>query len=263
VTSLEDLQRTAQRHLLGGGAMPAKLTAALAPPAEERWGIYVEAYRLRLTEALATTYRALAARLGREAFALLAGDFIGATPSTFRSLRDYGGDLPAFLAARAADPESRLCAELASFEWQLAAAFDAPGAVATSVADLAAIAPGEWPELRFRAVPGLGRLCTTTNAVSAWRTSRAALEDDPAVGPLPDPPAEDGAATEWLIIRPALETQFRSLPDDEAEALDLVLAGVSFAALGEALAGRHGEGAPLAAARWLKGWLTEGALQRV
>jgi hypothetical protein len=261
--TLDDLQRTAQRHLLGAGPLPAALEAAIVPPAADRWSIYVEAYRLRLVEALATTYGALTARLGRDAFARLAREFIAAHPSTHRSLRDYGGELAAFIAARGTDAETRLQSELAAFEWHLAAAFDAPDATATAVAELASVAADAWPSLSFRGVPGLGRLRTASNAIAAWRAARAALDADPAAGPVPEPVAGFVDPVEWLIVRPGLESQFRSLPDDEAEALDLVLGGTPFAALCEALGARHGDGAALAAATWLKGWLTEGALLRV
>ena len=263
MSGLEDLQRIAQRHLLQGGPLPDTLLGALAPPVEERWGIYCEGYRLRLVASLATTYGALAARLGREDFATVARAFIDGHPSTYRSLRDYGGDFAAFLRVRATDAETRLHADLAAFEWLLAAAFDAPDTTATTVAALATLAPHEWPGLSFCAVPGLGRLRTTTNAVAVWRACRSALEADPAAGPVTDPQAADTDAVDWLVVRPTFETRFRSLPDDEAEALDRVLGGASFAQLGEALALRHGGNAPLVAATWLKGWLTEGALLRV
>jgi hypothetical protein len=263
MSGLNDLQRIAQDHLLHGGPLPEALGAALSPPVEERWGIYCEAYRLRLVDSLATTYDALAARLGREDFAQVARAFIAAHPSRFRSLRDYGAEFPAFLRHRSDEAEARLQADLAAFQWHLAAAFDAPDATATTIGELARLPPEAWAGLRFRAVPGLGRLRTSTNAVAAWRAGRAALEADPAAAAVREPPAADTDPVEWLIVRPALETRFRSLPEDEAEALDRVLSGATFAELGEALAARHGENAALAAATWLKGWLTEGALLRV
>ena len=46
---LAELEQAVQRHVLDGGALPAALEAAVAPPARERWDIYVEGYRLRLT----------------------------------------------------------------------------------------------------------------------------------------------------------------------------------------------------------------------
>ncbi|HUO79441.1 MAG TPA: DNA-binding domain-containing protein [Steroidobacteraceae bacterium] len=260
--TLAELERAVQRHILGGGPLPESLAAAVAPPAAERWSVYVEAYRLRLTEALAAQYPALAARAGGSAFAALAGAFIAETPSVHRSIRDYGRELAAHLAAGARGAEDEMRAELAAFEWRLAAAFDAAPGRPTAPAELAAVAPEAWPGLCFRAVPALGRLATETNAVAVWRAAKAA--GDAAPEPLADPVAARPGRVEWLILRPALDAEFRSLPPDEAAALDRLLAGEPFGALCEALAGPRGEaGAAATAAGWLKGWLLAGALERV
>jgi hypothetical protein len=260
---LEELERAVQRHVRDGGPLPAALEAAVAPPAAERWQIYVEAYRLRLTEALATQYPALAARAGRPAFAERVAAFIAATPSAHRSIRDYGRELPDYLAATARDLEDEMRAELAAFEWRLAAAFDAAPGRPAAPADLAGVAAGDWPGLRFRAVPSLARLGTSTNAVAAWRAAKAGAGE--AEDPACEPAAERHERTEWLILRPGLDTEFRSLPADEAAALDRLLAGASFGELCEHLAATLGDdgAAALAAAGWLKGWLQAGALERV
>jgi hypothetical protein len=262
---LAELERAVQRHVLDGGPLPAALAAAVAAPAAERWEIYVEGYRLRLTEALATQYPALAARAGRAAFAEHMRAFIAATPSVHRSIRDYGRELPAYLAAGAADLEDEMRAELAAFEWRLAAAFDAAPATPTAAADLAGVAPADWPGLCFRGVPSLGRLATTSNAVPVWRAAKDALESDRGAPPVTAPAAARAARVEWLILRPALDSEFRSLPADEAAALDRLLAGAPFGALCARLAETLDDpGAAAArAAGWLKGWLQAGALERV
>lgn len=259
---LDELQRTAQASVLGGGPPPAVLERELAPPAAERWAIYVDAYRLRLVDALATQYPALASRLGRDQFDACARRFIAAQPSTHRSLRDYGSELPAFLLAGADTDEARMQSDLAAFEWRLAAAFDAPDASACTIAELAGLAPDEWPGLCFAAVPSLQRLSTRSNAVAVWREARQTLQRDPAAGPLAAPAAEYGATAHWLIVRPALDTEFRSLAAAEAAALDQLLAGASFAELCEQLSTSRDDAA-VTAATWLKGWLTEGLLLRV
>jgi Putative DNA-binding domain len=261
--TLAELERAVQRHILGGGPLPAVLERAVAPPAAERWEIYAEGYRLRLTEALATQYPALAARAGRAAFDAMMSGFIAATPSVHRSIRDYGRELADHLAAAAREPEGEMRAELAAFEWRLAAAFDAAPGAPVAVADLAGVAPEDWPELRFRAVPGLTRLATATNAVPVWRAVRAAVEAPDADAPLSEPVAVRAERTEWLIVRPVLDTEFRSLPGDEAAALDRLLGGTAFGALCEELAGSLGGAAAATAACWLKGWLLAGALERV
>ena len=262
---LAELEQAMQRHVLAGGALPAALAAAVAPPAAERVAIYVEAYRLRLAEALATQYPALAARAGAEGFAACARAYIEATPSVHRSIRDYGRELPAFLAAGAADTEQAMRAELASFEWQLAAAFDAAAATPTVPADLATVAPPDWPGLRFRGVPSLARVATHTNAVAVWRAAKAATDDERDGAPVTAPAAARVARLEWLILRSGLDTEFRSLPADEAAALDRLLGGAAFGELCAELATDESEAAPAAAraAGWLKGWLQAGALERV
>ena len=258
---LAELEAAMQAHVLAGGALPAALAQALAPPA--RCAIYVEAYRLRLIEALATQYPALAARAGRAGFAAVAQAFIMEVPSVHRSIRDYGAELPAHLAAAAGDVEDAMRAELAAFEWRLAAAFDAAPAAATAPGDLAAVAPEEWPELRFRSVASLSRLATHSNAVAVWRAVKAAEVVDGA--PVAEPVAERSERVEWLIVRPHLDTEFRSLPGDEAAALDALLAGEPFGALCARLAdaGEPPAAAAARAAGWLKGWLLAGALERV
>jgi hypothetical protein len=262
---LDELERALQRHVLDGGAPPPALAAEIAAPAAERLGIYVEAYRLRLVEALATQYPALAARMGREAFAARMQGFIGEVPSRHRSIRDYGAELATHLADDADGLETEMRAELAAFEWRLAAAFDAPPGRPAAAADLATVAPQAWSQLRFRGVPGLSRLATVTNAVAVWRAVRAAADADHCGGAPGEPAAARGPRIEWLIARPELDTQFRSLPAGEAAALDRVLGGATFGELCAALA--EGQGDPgaiaLTAAGWLKGWLLEGVLERV
>lgn len=262
MTTLRELQHIAQRHVLEAGALPDTLAAATLGDAPGRWAIYVEAYRLRLVAALAASYPTLAAHLGEAAFAVLAHEYLDAHPSTFRSLRDFGAGLAPRLAARAADAATRLQADLAAFEWTLASAFDAADVTALSAADLAGVEPGAWPGLTFAAVPSVGRLATTTNAVAVWRAHRDAREaGDGAIPATIEPALTD--RVEWLVTRPALETHFRSIRPDEARALDAVLGGQPFGALCDGLAADHGERAALVAATWLKGWLTEGLLLRV
>lgn len=271
---LAELQQLAQSHVLAGGSVPDALTAAVAPPAEERWAIYSEGYRLRLIEALANQYPVLGARLGSAGFESLATEFIAATPSRFRSVRDYGADLGAFIRAAAATIEHRMLAELADFEWLLAASFDAADATATVAADLAALAPQDWPELRFAAVPSLRRSTTLTNAVAIWRALHPGTEadeaelasaamDTPPRDARSEPPASAQEPVEWLSVRRELKTEFRSLEEAEARALDTLLGGATFGELCEELAGPYREGAALQAASWLKGWLQGGLLRRV
>ena len=256
---LAELEQAVQDHMLAGGELPAALATAVAPPAEERWQIYSDGYRLRLIEALGLQYPALQTRLGADEFATRIEPFVVATPSVHRSIRDYGGELGAHLRAMARTLDDEMLAQLAEFEWQLAAAFDAADARPTTPADLAGLAPSEWAELQFRAMPSLRRSRTTTNAIAVWRAMQLAPEGDARLAPAAAPAEPTG----WLIWRRALATEFRALEADESQALDQLFAGANFGALCEALAATHGEEAAVRAASWLKGWLLEGSLLRV
>jgi hypothetical protein len=263
---LADLERAVQAHVLSGGSLPASLAAAVAPPAAERWQIYTEGYRLRLIEALAIQYPALHARLGADMFAARVQEFVEATPSVHRSIRDYGSELSAFIRAQADGIEDEMLAELAWFEWQVAAAFDAADAVPTTAVDLASVAPADWPELRFRALPSVRRQRTQTNAVAVWRAVHPRDADERAAAPQSAAQpvlARKTDPVEWLIWRRQLTTEFRSLEAGEAGALDQLLGGVTFGEVCGSLAAPHGDGAALQAAAWLKGWLLDGLLLRI
>jgi len=261
---LNDLQQAVQAHILAGGDTPAALLAAVAPPADVRWRIYADGYRLRLIEALAAQYPVLAARLGTDAFSALALEFVEARPSIHRSIRDYGSELETFAGARGDRNLDRMLGELAAFEWRLAGAFDAAQRPATTPADLAEVKPEEWATLAFTAVPSVQRLRTTTNAVAVWRAVKAATESPEASASAVEatPAAAVVDAIEWLIYRRELTVEFRSLPPDEAAAFDLLTSGASFGDLCGSLAEAGSETPALQAAGWLKGWLTEGLLAR-
>ena len=84
-TRLRQLQRELQSHLLGG---PSSIADAIAdaPPLSvaDRLGIYRNAYRVRLIEALDDTYPVLHALLGDEVFVALGEEFVSAHPSVHR-----------------------------------------------------------------------------------------------------------------------------------------------------------------------------------
>jgi hypothetical protein len=282
-TALVDLQRTVQSHLLGGGVLPGTLRDAVRGPADERWRIYSDAYRLRLVDGLKEAYPAFVRRLGDDTAAALLLDFVNATPSTHRSLRDYGEGLAEHLARDAADApgsELHLVSELAAFEWALAGAYDAADARAVTHDDLAHVAGEGWATLRFGAAPCVRRVRFVTNAPEAWRAAIAARDASaaPAVTGAPDggaatpasshvdepPPVRlEEAPVDWLIWRDGFDTRFRWMEPAEAAAFDACIDGESFGELCERLAIDDEEGAALRAATWLKAWTEDGLLVSV
>lgn len=217
---------------------------------------YVHAYAARLKEVLAADYPAVRAALGFDRFDALAERYLRACPSRFFSLRDFGHELPGFIAQCTDDGLPPWLVELARFEWTLGLAFDAADAPVAAVSDMAVILPERWPALRFAPHPSVQRLELAWNTVAL----RDALVRDEAGGV----EAVAAEAVSWLVWRHDLKTQFRSLATDEAAMLDALLAGDCFGDACATLAESHPvEDVPLRAATLLKSWLEQGVIGRI
>ena len=228
-TRLRRLQQGLQSHLLGE---PSSIADAIAdaPPLSvaDRLGIYRNAYRVRLIEALDDTYPVLHAVLGDEVFVALGEEFVTAHPSVHRSIRWYGGELSEFLSQSPPYAGQPILAELALLEWTLAEVFDAADAEPRSRTALAAVDASAWSELQFEFHPSLRRLHLHWNTAAVWQAMRR--DEAP-----PDPVCAEHPVP-WLLWRQDLQNYFRSLTADEAAALDLGLSGGNFGEICEALA---------------------------
>jgi hypothetical protein len=251
---LRQLQRDLQNYLLGeASAIDTAIVDAPPLPVQARLGIYHNAYRVRLIDAVDDAYPILHAVLGDEMFAALGEEFVAAHPSVHRSIRWYGRELPEFLAQRPPYAEQPILAELALLEWTLAEVFDAADALPKPRAAFSAIDPSAWSELTFEFHPSLRRLKFDWNTAAVWQAmNRDEAPPDPASGEHPVP---------WLLWRQNLQNYFRSMAADEAAAIDLALAGANFGEICEALAEwLPGEEIPLRAAGLLGAWADSGII---
>ena len=255
MSALAGLQRDLQRHVLSGDAAIADVVNATpAVPAATRLAVYSNAYRIRLADALAANMPRLKELLGEEQFGALASAYVDAHPSRYASIRWFGDRLAQVLAQ--SHPAQPWLAELARWEWALAASFDAADATAVAVEYLATVAPGDWAELRLQFHPSVQYLELATNAQALFK----ALSDEQ----VPPQPAVLASALPWLLWRQDLKTQYRSLAPDETAALQVMRAGGTFGAMCEALCEWHDAGeVPLVAAGMLKRWIVEELLIRV
>src|SRR5690348_2123522 len=117
MSALGRLERAIQASVLAGheaGHMHVAHTQDGSVPT--RLGIYRNAYCLRLTEALATTYPALSALLGEEQFHALARRYIDLYPSRHYSIRYFGHRLASLLATEPAYYSTPVLADLARWE---------------------------------------------------------------------------------------------------------------------------------------------------
>ena len=226
----------------------ARSIVSEAVPVATRLAVYADAYRLRLVDALAHNYPRLQQLLGADAFAEVARDYLDSHPSTIVSVRWFGDQLTAHLHARY--PQQPLLAELAQWEWAIAAAFDSPDVQSLTEQALSTIDPAQWPALRIEtsSVPAAParfvptrRPCSKRCPMTRNHRRAAVLEE----------------AQDWLIWRQELTARYRSLAgmkprtDNCHGARDLRGALRSTVRLARAGRRAHARG-PL-----LKGWIRE------
>lgn len=218
-----------------------------------RLSVYVDAYVLRLLEALRTNYPAVHQLLGDEEFDRMACRYLAAHPPAKTSIRWFGSLLSDFLGRATPYATIPSMAEVADFEWALRNTIDAADFEILTLDTLQAIDPEVWAQLTFELHPSLSVLCLQWNAPQIWN----ALTGNET------PPQPTLQAMHWLVYRqPDLVSGWRSATELEIAALDCIHRGLSFADLCEALSHLVAdiESVPLTAATFLKSWVAQGLL---
>ena len=253
-SGLRDLQKDLQRYLLGEtGGITAAIVDAPPLPAKDRLAIYRNAYQIRLIDALHETYPVLHSLLGDEVWVELGEAFVAEHPSIFRSIRWYGRQMPAFLAAREPFSGEPVLAEIALLEWTLSEVFDSRDAPPLDRSALSAIDPAEWVSLRFEFHPSLRKLTFNWNTAAVWKAMSA---DE-----TPPQPERASAAVQWLLWRRDLQNYFRSMNAAETAALDAAQRGLNFGEICESLSELlPEEQIPAAAAGLLGTWADSGII---
>lgn len=256
--SLRALQADFQGYLLDPGqrAIAERVAGTARVDADTRLGVYAEAYRLRLLEALDTDFPTLHTLLGDDEFDRMGRAYIDAHPSRHFSIRWFGQGLSEFLRITAPYSEHPALTEMAAFEWTMTLAFDAADDPIVTLDDMTAVPPPAWPEMRFTPHASLHRLDLRWNVPTVWK-ARAADQDI-------EPPVENAVPVAWILWRQELNTYFRSLEVDEAWTLDAMIAGQTFADICQGLCEWIDEQhvAPHAAGL-LKRWITDGMIAKI
>jgi hypothetical protein len=258
VRRLFDIQEAFQRFLLAGSAprdseINACVVGTERVPVATRLGIYGDGYRSRLIEALQTSFPVLAELLGETDFQALGAQYVNAHESTFFSIRYYGDQLADFLAGDAEYSKAPILAELARWEWAMAAAFDAADAEPIDISAFAQLAPEDWAELRFEWSPAVQVVELEWNVPQLWKAVTEGTErPEPGLGAEP---------VGYLIWRRELQIYFRPLAPEEAEVIAAARAGHSFGELCVLLCEHLDESeASLHAAGYLRGWVESGLI---
>lgn len=250
-TPLVELQARLQRYVLGDRSAVDEVLPLLQArpgsiPGERRLGIYHSAYRARLREALGTVFERTWAYLGDEAFDAQCARQIAANRSTDPNLRHYGKTFPDLLSHTLADDPD--VAELATMDWHIHTAFDAPDAAALAAGQLSALGESEWSRVRFTFHPSVSIALFDWNVLELWH----ALDR----GNRPPSAHRMEAPLAHLFWRSALRVHFRTLEPSEHLMLQQLLDGLRFADACTLAARDNPDAVPLVGS-WLRRWLAD------
>jgi Putative DNA-binding domain len=245
--TLPELQRHFWAALEGETAPELRAVVAgsesLSP--DDRIDVYASMYLWRLHDVLADDFPKLAVILGEEGFTDLVRRYLGTCPSSHPSARWVGRRMVEFLEGYPL--WAPWLADLAGLEWARNETFDAPDAEPVRATDLAAVAPEEWPELAFEAVPSLAVLDSRWSIHEVWARPEA------RAAPGAEPPLRPARIRVW---RRGWRVLHAAMDDTEAAAFAHLRAGAGFATICERFADRDpGEGAREAGgllARWVE-----------
>ena len=261
MSHLEQIQTDFQAFLIDetkGAAFKGRIIDDAKVGAAKRLGIYYDAYRFRIIEALATAYPKLHVMLGDDLFDKTARSYIDQYPSTYRNMRWVGGNMQAHLQQTL--PQHPIAAEMAAFEWGLSLAFDAEDAPIITLGDLAEVPPEIWADLKFVFHPSLHLLPLQWSVVQIWNALDKE-ETPPAIAKTDEP------CLIWRVgtdLNSGLNSHFRSLEAAEFSAIQLAISGASFGVLCEQFQENLSEEqATIQAAQYVSTWLSDGLMTRI
>lgn len=255
--TLAALQAKFQAAILGGDeSVIGDINPSKRLTREERFGVYADAYRLRLASFLAEDFKVLHSAIGDETFEALAEAYIMAMPSQHRNARWYARGVPDFMQANEPWRDRRVLIDLARLERALADGFDAADAATCSVTALAEVASDEWPRIRLAFHPSVEVLTLAKGTAAAFE---AAAAETPC--PVPDE-TQDEAVLVWR--HPESGVLYRALEPAEALALVEAAAHKSFGDICALLQFRDGgseaDAIVVQAAGYLAQWFASGLI---
>lgn len=251
MSSLRDIQNHFQRHLMYGETQIEQSVVNTKPVSvTTRLAIYKDACQIRLVEALASNFPCLQTHMGQEKFQKLGLAYLASHPSHYRSIRWFGDQLVDYLT-QYPEKNAPWLAELAEFEWNMSAAFDAADADLLTLVDISTL-PGEaWPDLVLTPHPSVHRMNFLWNVVPLWQSIVEKNSSEEI--------RKGSASGAWILWRKDYTNRFLSLSDEEAWAIDAAIKGATFADICEGLCVWNGvDTVGMRAASLLKGWILSG-----
>ncbi|MBB5576124.1 MULTISPECIES: DNA-binding domain-containing protein [Rhizobium] len=182
---------------------PASVVGPHGKAADKRYNVYRNNVTVSLIEALAAIFPATQRITGPDFFRAMARFHIRETPPTSPLLFEYGHDFPAFIDAYEYAQSMPWLGDVARLERAWLDAYHATDCPVISADDLACVASGALPELRFRVHPATRILSSRFPAVMIFAANR---------GSDPVERIEHIVPEDALITRPELEVVVRLLP---------------------------------------------------
>jgi hypothetical protein len=177
MSSLRELQAGFRAAILvddESGVAPAVIDDDVG--ASARLAIYRHHVFTSLTAALEATYPVVCRLVDRRFFGWVADRYVRAHPPAGPCLFEYGGELPAFLAAFEACAHLPWLADIARLEWAMNVALHAPDAVALDPDALRALEPGALARLTLRLEPSVTLLESPWPVDAIWRANQPAAD---------------------------------------------------------------------------------------
>ncbi len=226
---LLELQQQFLRLLMHGDQqIQSRIIGTKKVPVETRLGIYADAYRFRLIDALGDSYPAVHTLLGDDDFIAMANGYIDHHPSQHFSIRWFGHQLSTFLQQTAPYSDSPVLQEMALFEWTLRDVFDAQDFAPLKMDDLQQLPVESWSDLQLEFNPTIQRIELSWNVPALWQAIDQQLDPIDAISyeyPL-----------SWVCWRKTdRRNWFRSMDVDEAWAIDQMRQQADFACICEGL----------------------------
>lgn len=218
---------------------------------EERLDIYANMYFYRLLDVLRGDFPALVGLLGDAAFHNLVTDYLLKHFPTHYSLRYAGAQMAAFVPTHALAAERPYLGDVATFEWALVDAFDAPDAACLTRDALGRVPAHRWSELKLRLHPSAQLFAF------GWAVHEARRQVD--AGETPAVPRQSSSLV--CVWRKGFRVRYRSLPPFEWAALRLLASGSTFGAACAAAADAcEDDNAAERLASTLASWVDDGVL---
>jgi len=216
---LNELQAAMRAGILGepAEALLAQIDGHGLAPAT-RLQIHRNNILTGLTEALRTSFPAVARLVGDRFFDFAADRFIHGAPPRDPRLADYGAEFPAFLAGFEPARMLPYLSDVARLEWAVNLAYNAPDEAPLAPATLVDLAPDAYPRLRL----GLHSSCRLVRSrfpiKRIWLANRPGAEPQDAIDL-----AEGGAAL--LVMRREFEVALIEIEPAEHDFLAALQAG--------------------------------------